>query len=326
MILPKFDYVSPTSLDEALSWLEANHTAGVKILAGGTDLLVDIRGKVIPDSHRPRCQEHTSRPWQARDTLKDSVKVLLALSRIPELRGISRQGDTIRVGAMTTISELERSALIRDLLPALWDGARSLGSPLVRNRGTFGGNLANARPAADTAIPTLALCGMLRLVSTRGERLIDENDFVTGPGRTILAPDEIVESVIFNLSLSAEDHRRGSAYFKLANRKALEISVVGAAAAVEFDPVGFVVSARVALGAVAPKPLWVPEVGEYLIGRELNLETAQAAAQIAAHIAKPISDHRGSREYRLMMTEILVRRALLLSNHRAATGQVEAAA
>ena len=318
MRLPQFDYYAPDNLVDAVNWLRDNENLNVRILAGGTDLLVDIRGKAIPDGHRPRCQEHRSGAWHARSSPPAEIDYMLALSRIPELKSISFNSNQLRIGSMTTIAELESSVDIRSKLSALSDGAAQLGSPLVRNRGTFGGNLCNARPAADTAIPTLALSGKLVLVSAHGERTVEHNDFVIGPGESIIKPDEILKEIIFELP----DNPTTSAYIKLANRKALEISVVGAAAALTFERsdsspdsneiagFGKVINARIALGAVAPKPLLIPDAGEALIGRELSNETILEAARIASEKARPITDHRGSAEYRRMMVEVLVRRAL----------------
>lgn len=320
MRLPQFDYYSPQSLQEALDYLTEHKDQHIKILAGGTDLLVDMRDKVIPDGHRPRCQLHRSGPWHARALQQRKIDSLLTLACIPNLKGISVHDNHVRIGAMTTISELEHSAIINSYLSALSDGASQLGSPLVRNRGTYGGNLCNARPAADTAIPTLALSGKLVLSSPRGERIINHEEFVTGPGETILEADEILKEIIFDLP----ERRIGSAYIKLTNRKALEISVVGAAAAVVFESEtgevhtkqdigikgGIVAHARIALGAVAPKPLLVSEAGDELIGREMTPEVISKAARMASQKARPITDHRGGAEYRKMMIEVLVRRAL----------------
>ena len=318
MRLPQFDYHAPGNLVDALNWLRDNEHLNVRILAGGTDLLVDIRSKAIPDGHRPRCQEHRSGAWHAHSSPPAEIDYMLALSHIPELKGISLDGNRLRIGSMTTITELEDSVDIRTKLSALSDGAAQLGSPLVRNRGTFGGNLCNARPAADTAIPTLALSGKLVLVSAHGERTVEHDNFVIGPGESVIKPDEILKEVIFDLP----DNPSTSAYIKLANRKALEISVVGAAVALTFERnnsspgsidvarFGKVINARIALGAVAPKPLLIPDAGEALIGRELTDETIKEASRIASKKARPITDHRGSAEYRRMMVEVLVRRAL----------------
>lgn len=327
MILPKFEYYSPRSLDEAVNYLSEHEGENVKILGGGTDLLVDIRQKVIPNGHRPPPVQPRTGTWQARHIEPHKPATLMALSRIPELHGITQSGSQITIGAMTLLADLERSDLIREHLTGLWDGAYQLGSPLVRNRGTYGGNLCNARPAADTAIPTLALGGKLVLKSVRGERVEDHNDFVLGPGKTVIKADEILSHIVFDLPFSSPPtsqggRRYGSSYIKLANRKSLEISVVGAAAAVVFNSDGTVVSCRVSLGAVAPKPLLIEEVGEALVGKQLTAESAKIAEQIAADIAKPITDHRGSLEYRSMMVEVLTERALLKCRQRAFAGEV----
>jgi len=316
MRLPKFDYLSPSSLNEALEMMDEYQNKRLKVLAGGTDLLVDLRSKVIPDVHQARCQEHRCSTSHLHTTQPETLEYMLSLSRIADLRGISIDGNRLRIGAMTTISELERSPLIREKLRGLCDGASQIGSPLVRNRGTYGGNLCNARPAADTAIPTLALAGKLLLISKRGERVVEHDDFVTAPGKTVLKPDEILKEVIFDLP----EAQSGSAYIKLANRKALEISVVGAAAAVVIEN-GKVINARIALGAVAPRPLLVSEATETLIGKELTDENISEAASIASKKARPITDHRGGASYRKAMVKVLVERVLKLSRERALGGQ-----
>jgi len=284
----------------------------LKVLGGGTDLLVDLRSKVIPDIHQPRCQEHRCSTSHLHFAQSETLEYMLSLSRIADLRGISIDGNKLRIGAMTTISELEASLLISKKLNGLRDGASQLGSPLVRNRGTYGGNLCNARPAADTSIPTLALAGKLVLISKRGERIVEHDDFVTGPGKTVLKPNEILKEVIFDLP----EAQSGSAYIKLANRKALEISVVGAAAAVVVKN-GKVISARIALGAVAPRPLLVSKANESLIGKELTDKNISKAALIASQKAKPITDHRGGASYRKAMVKVLVERVLKMSRERA---------
>ncbi len=326
MVLPRFDYHSPTSLQEAVEWLSKYKKDGVRILAGGTDLLVNMRSKIIPDGHRPRCQQHRVGPWQARHAPTMEVKWLLALSRIRELQFIREEGNLVRIGCMTTHSDIEKSLLIRERLSGLWDGASQLGSPLCRNRGTYGGNLCNARPASDTSIPTMALNGRLVLASVRGERTVDHRDFVTGPGQTVIEPDEILKEVVFELpeSTKGESGRYTSGYIKLGNRKSLEIAVVGAAAAVKFSAfngnIGKVENASIVLASVAPTPLLVKEASNLLIGRELTTERISEAARTASRAAKPITDHRGSAHYRTMMIEVLVKRVLNRCIERALSG------
>ncbi|MCF7809775.1 xanthine dehydrogenase family protein subunit M [bacterium] len=312
MRLPKFDYLSPTSLTEALEIMGGYKNRRLKLLGGGTDLLVDLRDKVILDVHNPHNQEHRCHIKPVQSAFNEPPEYLLSLSRIADLRGIRSEGNKIIIGAMTTITDLERSDIVKKKLSGLHDGAWQLGSPLVRNRGTYGGNLCNARPAADTAIPTMALGGKLVLISKRGERTVEHDDFVLGPGNTIIMPDEILKEIIFDLP----DVQYGSAYIKLANRKALEISVVGAAASVIIKD-GIVISARITLGAVAPKPLLVPEAGQLLLDRELTDDNIEKAAKTASKKAKPITDHRGGATYRTSMVEVLTKRALMICRARA---------
>ncbi|MDP8240977.1 MAG: FAD binding domain-containing protein [Candidatus Hatepunaea meridiana] len=313
MILPKFDYFAPRSLVDATNWLAEHKNESAKVLAGGTDLLVNLRGKIIPDGHRPRCQQHHVGPWQARHLVVEKPHWLMALSRIPELQDITVKGNQIHIGAMVTHSQLESSDVIREKLTGLSDAASVLGSPLCRNRGTYGGNLCNARPASDTSIPTMALQGKLVLVSKRRQRIVNHTDFVIGPGESIIEPDEILKEIIFTIP----DNPMSSAYIKLANRKALEIAVVGAAAVVIFDSdKETILNARIALAAVAPTPLLVPEAGDYLKDRKLTLETASEAARISSQAARPITDHRGRADYRKLMIEVLVRRALMRCRDR----------
>lgn len=311
MILPNFDLFRPRSLEEALEWLTDRRERNVRVIAGGTDLLVDLRLPVLPSGHRPPLNRPPDGIWEARSFKPERPDALCALWGLAELKGIAREGNRIRVGSMTTITELERSDLVAVHLAALHDGADQLGSALVRHRGTYGGNLCNARPAADTAIPTLALGGKLVLVSTHGERIVEHRDFTVGPGKTLLERDEILKEVIFDLDeWGGEGASIRSNYIKLAQRKSLEISVVGAAAAVGLDGCGRVGRAAIALGAVAPKPILALDAGESLVGEELTQETISRAARLASEFAQPITDHRGSREYRIAMVEVLVRRAL----------------
>lgn len=316
-MLPKFELYRPTTVEQAAEWLTANRGRFVKVLAGGTDLLVDIRDSVIPVGHRPPLSRQPEGEWQARARKIEKPEALCALWKLPDLKGIRQVMGFVSIGSMTTITELERSPFVRAHLSALSDGARQLGSALVRNRGTFGGNLCNARPAADTAVPVLALGARLALFSTRGVREIAEEDFVLGPGRTVIEPDEIVTEIVFDLQDWGEEGRLGSAYIKLAQRQSLEISAVGAAAAISLDAKGVVARARIALGAVAPTPVLSQRAAEILTGKAPSESVIAEAALVASEDCSPITDHRAGKEYRKRMVEVLVRRALNISVARA---------
>jgi carbon-monoxide dehydrogenase medium subunit len=333
MILPRFDVLVPETIEEACSMLADYSDDGVRLLAGGTDLLVDLRRPIVPQ-HVPRCDGCPTHPEgrvvttiecepESSDQLMDSAgsiraaiedprhaspAYLVSLHKLSNLKGIELLDDgRLRIGAMTTISEIELSEDIRNHWTALADGADNLGSPLVRNRGTLGGNIANARPAADTAVPTIALNAELLLQGSSGSRTVTAKDFATGPGVSIIKPDEILTHVYYPPPMPYS----GSAYYKLANRKALEISTVGVAVwmAVE-SPDGPIVNVRVALGAVGPTPILADSVKAVLIGKVPDSDLLMEAAHVAAGDARPIDDHRGSAWYRVQMVEKLTFRLL----------------
>jgi carbon-monoxide dehydrogenase medium subunit len=305
MSLPYFDVLQPETVAEACQLLEQHSKEGASVLAGGTDILVDIRVPMIPE-HLPRCKGcdiMTGMPQK----YKDAPAYMIALSRIPELQGIEElpTGDIV-IGAMTSITEISKSSLVRDKLQALSEGCDNLGSPLVRNRGTIGGNICNARPAADAVIPSYALRAKLELTSPKGTRTVDIQDFITGPGRTIRENVEILTKVIF----PKPENRSGSCCIKIANRKALEIAVVNAASVIVLDEAGKVAEVRIALGAVAPTPILAPVAAESLIGKIPSTVLLEQAGETAATECKPISDHRGTKPYRVDMVEVLVKRTL----------------
>ena len=340
MILPRFDVLVPETVAEACAMLAEHADRGVRVLAGGTDLLVDLRRPIVPQ-HVPRCDGCATHqeggilttvecvpadqdPLMAdsgpmRSTLKDprqtSPAFLVSLHKVRQLRGIESLSDGgLRVGALTTITDIERSQEIRNGWTALAEGADNLGSPLVRNRGTIGGNIANARPAADTAIPTIALNGKLTLQGPSGSRNMPSENFATGPGASIIKMDEILTDIHF----PAPKPHSGSAYYKLANRKALDISTVGVAVWLALDePDGPVADVRVALGAVGPTPILAESVRDTLVGIIPDEQAILKAAQGVASDARPIDDHRGSAWYRTRMVELLTQRLLNICVERA---------
>jgi CO/xanthine dehydrogenase FAD-binding subunit len=333
MILPRFDVLVPETVEEACAMLADHADEGVRVLAGGTDLLVDLRRPIVPQ-HVPRCDGCPTHPegrilstiecapsvsdplmapgGSLRAALEDprhaSPAYLVSLHKLDQLKGIERLKDgSLRIGALTTITEIERSREVRYGWTALAEGADNLGSPLVRNRGTLGGNIANARPAADMAVPTIALNGTLTLQGLSGTRTILARDFPRGPGVSVIQPDEILTDVHF----PRPSPHSGSAYYKLANRKALEISTVGVAVWLALgEPVGTVADVSVALGAVGPTPILADSVRDVLVGRVPDESALLKAAEVAAGDARPIDDHRGSAWYRVQMVELMTLRLL----------------
>ena len=287
MLLPRFEYHEPPGMEEACR-LMGDLGEEARPLAGGTDLLVNMKKRLISPGH------------------------LVSLGRIEELHMTGPANGGFRIGACLTAAELAESTDIRKDYPALADGASRLGSPLIRNLATLAGNLVSARPAADLPPPLMAYGAQVRLKGASGERTLPLEDFFQGPGVTVAAPGEILESVL----LEPRPERSGAAYLKMGVRQTLEISIVNAAAylALEGDKIQ---TARVVLGAVGPTPIRAPFAEKALVGESPSAELFAKAAAEAARDAKPIDDFRASAEYRRDMVSVLTRRALETALERA---------
>ena len=282
MLLPRFTYHRPASLAEALAIL-AEHQGQAAVLAGGTDLLVGMKHKLLKPAH------------------------VVGLETLEGLNQVEEQKDALLIGPMLTAAALARQPQVRAQARALALGAGVLGSPQVRNRATVGGNVCNARPAADMCVPLLALGATALLQSQQGRREVPLAEFFLGPGRTVRAPGEL----LCGLRVPGGGPGTGSGYEKLGLRKALEIALVNVAAVLTLEPDGRTVkAARVALGAVAPTPILCPGAEKVLKGQVLSEELCRRAATAAAADARPIDDHRGSAAFRRQEVEVLTRRAL----------------
>jgi CO/xanthine dehydrogenase FAD-binding subunit len=269
-------------MGEALSLL-AQHRAEAKPLAGGTDLIPQVRRREIA-----------------------APRLFVDLKGIPGLDTItydSKKGLTL--GALATITSVERSPLVREHCPVLANALRTMACPQVRNRATITGNLCSAVPSADSAPGLLVLEGMLKLVSQKGERVVPITDFFTGPRKTILADDELLTEI----HIPSLPPKYKGIYLKLSPRKSMDLAVVGVAAFVVRD--GDVCKdVRIALGAVAPTPLRARKAESALIGKKLTDDSIIEAARAASTECRPIDDHRASAEYRCDMVYVLTRRAL----------------
>ncbi len=285
MLLPKFDYLVPETMEEACSML-GHFGMKAKVLAGGTDLLVNMK-------------KHLLSPEQ-----------IISLKKIEGLgEATTQNGSGLSIGPLSTAAYLAGSELIRDRVSVLAQGAGRLGSPLVRNRATVGGNLITARPASDLAPPLLVLGAGLVLKGPQGDRHLSLDQFFLGPGQTVLRNDEILAGIL----IPKPQGPSAGAYIKLGTRKTLEIALVNTASFLELGPDGSITTARVALGAVAPVPFLASSVGKILEGVKPKNEDDPAfkeAARAAARDSKPITDHRGSADYRRDMVEILTLRTL----------------
>jgi CO/xanthine dehydrogenase FAD-binding subunit len=285
MFLPKFDYLAPATIEEACSML-GHYGTKAKVLAGGTDLLVNMKKKLL------------------------SPEKIISLNKIEGLGGTSTQSDVgLSLGPLSTAAYLAGSKLIQDRVPVLAQGAGRLGSPLVRNRATLGGNLITARPASDLAPPLLVLEAGLILKGPQGERSLSLDQFFLGPGQTAIRADEILTGIV----LPIPQGPCSGAYVKLGTRKALEIALVSVASLLELAVDGSIKKARVALGAVGPVPFLASSAAKVLEGvKPKNQEDSvfNEASLAAARDSKPITDHRGSGDYRRDMVEILTLRTL----------------
>jgi CO/xanthine dehydrogenase FAD-binding subunit len=280
--LPKFEYLEPKTVDEALSLL-AQYKGRAKVIAGGTDLLPKLKRREIE-----------------------------APAYVIDLKGISGldhikydEVDGLSLGPLVTIHAAEASPIVQERFGVLHQAVESMASRQVRNRGTIAGNICNAVPSADTAPPLLTLEASLRLASQAGERIVNIEDFFTGPSETLLDNDEILLEVnVPNLPA----HSRGR-YLKLTPRTSMDLALVGVAAVVGTED-GICSDIRIALGAVAPTPIRARQAEDVLRGQKLTAELIEQAAQIAGGECRPISDHRGSLEYRCHMVEVLTKRAI----------------
>ena len=275
----------PKTLDDALARLRDD--SSLTVFAGGTDLL--IRHK----EHGPQLER------------------VLAVGHLVDLAGISIADDAhLSIGATTPVNALIDDARIagNPALRTLADAASQFASRQVRHLASVGGNIVNASPAADLIPPLLALGASIMLVSADGERSLPLADVFTGPGQTVIAPDEL----LLGVEVPAPAARTGSAYQRLHVRGALDCGIVGVAAAVSLADDGATIgAARIALGAVAPTPLLVADAGAALVGKRADDDAAFAeAARLAQAAASPIDDVRASAAYRREMIPVLVRRAL----------------
>jgi len=280
-MLPEFELLMPRTLPEALEML-AEGAPNVTPLAGGTSLLVDMRGGV----RRPG--------------------VLMNIAGLEELRGIRLEDGWVVVGSGLTIAELRDHPLIAQHASVLGQGAAVFANPLVRNRATVGGNLVYASPAADTAPPLLVLGAEVELMSKTGSRRVPLGDFMTGVRETIRRPDELLTAIRWPVPSSSSV----AAFHKLALRKADAISVLSVAVMLERDADGRCGRVRIALGAAAPTPIRAHAAEELLCGQTFTPEAIAEAGRLAAEETCCIDDIRGSAAYRRRVTGALVHRLL----------------
>jgi carbon-monoxide dehydrogenase medium subunit len=281
VVIPaEFDYVAPTSVDEAVRALADAGDREVKVLAGGQSLLPVLRLRLA------------------------APELVVDLGRIPELRGVRDDGDAIVVGAMTTHDDVTREPLIRQHALLLAEAARTVADPQIRHRGTFGGSLAHADPAGDMPAPALALDAQLVVVGPSGRRTVAAADFFQDLFTTALGEDEVL------VEIRVPKHTGWGAHYEKFSAVAQAWSIVAVAAAVRVEN-GTIAEAKVALTNMGLVPLRATEVEQALVGREATADAIRDAAGLAANGTSPVSDANADEDYRRHLATVLTGRAVL---------------
>jgi len=284
----RFHLALPRSIEDCLKLL-AERGPEAKLVAGGTDLLPQMKNGLIKPA------------------------AVIDLSGVADLRVLRREdGAGLRVGASVAAREIELDPYTRSTYPALAESGALVGSVQIRNLATVGGNLCNAAPSADMAPPLLALDAEAIIAGPRGRRRVPMADFFTGVRRTVLAPDELLVELI----VPAPGPRSGGQYLRHTPRRELDIAVVGVASQITLSD-GVCRKVRIALAAVAPTPIRATAAERALEGQPLTAQQIARAAQLAVEAARPISDQRGSADFRRHLVGVLTRRTLTTALERA---------
>lgn len=280
MYLPDFEYQSPGSLKEACQILAA-FGSRARVLAGGTDLMIKMKhGLLAPD-------------------------VLVSLKNISQLEDISyAQGRGVVIGARATHNGLVNSPVLQKKYLSVCEAAHHMANNQIRNMGTVGGNIVNAVPSADLPPILMALNAVIKLVGADGERELPLESFFTGPNRSVIRTDEILSEIVI-----PDQSSTGSTYMKFGLRGSGALAVVGVAVAVTMAD-GVLKEVKIALGAVSPTPMRAVKAEDLIRGRAVTDELLEEAGVCAAGECSPISDIRGSKEYRQDMVRVFTRRAL----------------
>ena len=285
-----FDYAAPTSVEDATSLL-AEHGENARLLAGGTDIIVQLR-----------------------EGLRDA-EMVIDIKKIPELMAMEYSADSgLTLGAGVPCYQVYEHAEIAAAYPALADSAKIIGGWQIQSRASVGGNLCNSSPAADTIPSLISLGASCRIAGPAGEREVAAENFCSGPGRNVLEAGELLVSINF----PAAPGQSGSAYERFIPRNEMDIAVAGAASWVQLDESGTTIEqARIALAAVGPTPLVAQQAADSLAGQEASEENLATAGELAREVASPIDDMRGTIDYRIHLVGVLVKRTLARAVARA---------
>ena len=287
-----YAYLAPTSAADALAALSQAASAGTRtqMLAGGTDVLVQMR------------------------SIDKGPRTFVDVKHIAEANELRIDADEVFIGAAIASAELNENAELKSILPGLIESADLIGSTQIQGRATIGGNLCNSSPAGDT-IPALIACGAVCVIaSPDGNREVSTEDFVTGVGTNVLQPTEF----LVGFKIPRPKGKTADAYLRFIPRTEMDIAVCGAGVALTLDDSGTCTAARVAIGAVAITALPVPDAAAALIGTKVDDAALAAAAAASSALAKPITDKRGTVEYRKKVVGVLTKRAGAIARDRAA--------
>ena len=285
----RFEYLAPNSLEEALAVLR-DRGDGVKLLAGGTDMLVQMKEAGL---HPP---------------------TVISIHALPELKRLEfDESKGLSIGAGVDMWTIASHPVIQRRYTALAEGAGVVGSIQTRNMATIGGNVANAAPSADTSPPAVVFDAVPEIVRAQGSRETTVEELFSGPGKTLLSPDEIVVS----FRLPAPAPHTGSVYQRHTPRKIMDIAVVGVGIRLTLADNGSIADARICLGAVAPTVIRASDAEESLIGQTPSDDVFERAAELSKEDARPISDVRGSADFRRYLAGAMTKRCLGIALDRA---------
>jgi aerobic carbon-monoxide dehydrogenase medium subunit len=273
-------YEAPETFEAAVALLSAA-SGEARVLAGGTDLLVQLRAGLV------------------------EPELVVDVKRLPEVHEIKAEDGGFRIGAAVSGAELGEHPEVKEMWPGVVEAAQLIGSTQIQGRATMVGNMCNASPAADSVPAMIAAGAVVRIIGPGGRRELPVEEMCIAPGTTVLEKGEIVTSVF----LPPRPPRTGDAYLRFIPRTEMDIAVVGAGVCLTLDEQGTCTAARVGLGAVAPRPLLVTDAADALIGTKVEAAALERLAEAASAACRPIDDKRGTKEYRIKVAGVLARRA-----------------
>ena len=275
----RFNYLEPATLKEAIAML-TKYNGRARIMAGGTDLMVQIRNKAC------------------------SPEYVVDISYIPGLDYVKSGKQGLKIGALTPVRTVEKSDELARAYPVLCQAAALLGSVAIRNVGTIGGNLCNAAPSADNAPSLIGLGAKAKITGPDGERIVPMEEFFQGPGNTVLQTGELLTEIQVPVPAAGT-----KAVYMKHSRSAIDLAIVGVGVCLTLTD-GTCQDARIVLGAVAPTPMRAKKAEDLLKGKKLTAAVIDKSAQMASEEARPITDVRASADYRREIVKVLTRRAI----------------